>query len=96
MRSRRSPKDGLGLVGFGAAACVACCAGPILAFLGGVSIAGLASTAFLGAVGLVVAAAAITAFALVRRGRGSCEMPAGDPVLVAAPGRRPAPEKEEA
>ena len=35
----RSPaRRAAGVVGLGAAACAACCAGPILAFLGGLSI----------------------------------------------------------
>ena len=41
-------------LGLGAAACVACCAGPILAFLGGLGIAGLASTLLIGAAGLLI------------------------------------------
>ena len=33
-----SNRSGLGVLGFGAAACAVCCAGPILAFLGGVGV----------------------------------------------------------
>lgn len=82
-------KEGLGILGFGAAACVACCAGPILAFLGGVGIAGLASTLLIGAAGLVIAAVAVIAIVLVRRRRTSCAVPKDSgPVEVAAPTRR--------
>lgn len=50
-------QEGFSLLGIGAVACIACCAGPILGVLGGLSLAGLASTA-LRAAGLVVAVAA--------------------------------------
>ena len=60
-------KSRWGLVGFGAAACLACCAGPILAFLGGLSVAGVASTWFIGTGGLLVAALAGVAYLAVRR-----------------------------
>jgi mercuric ion transport protein len=42
------------VLGFGVAACAACCAGPLFAFLGGATAAGLAGTVFVGAVGVVV------------------------------------------
>ena len=61
---KRSP---FGLVGFSVAACVACCAGPLLAFLGGATIAGLAGTVFVGMAGVVVAVIAAAAFVAVRR-----------------------------
>jgi hypothetical protein len=70
MSARR--RDGLGIIGVGIAACVACCAGPILAFLGGLTVAGLAGTALFGAVGLLVAVPALAALVLVRRRRTPC------------------------
>ena len=75
------------VVGIGAAACVACCAGPILAFVGGLGLAGLASTAIIGAGGLAITAAAITAFFLARRRTTTCAAPI-DSVQVDAPSRR--------
>lgn len=69
MTEPREAKRGWELVGFGAAACVACCAGPILAFLGGLSIAGIASTWFIGISGLAIAAVAAVAYLAVRRRR---------------------------
>lgn len=80
MTAKRTAKDGLGLLGFGAAACLACCAGPILAFLGGLSVAGVASTWLIGSAGLVVAAVAAAALVVVRRRRrrSACDVPAGD------------------
>lgn len=82
-------KSGLNLLGIGAAACLACCAGPLLAFLGGLSIAGLASTLVLGAGGLLVAVAVGVAYLFVRRRRSAagCALP-DERVLVAAPTRR--------
>jgi mercuric ion transport protein len=59
-------KEGVAVLGLGAAACVACCAGPILAFLGGIGIAGIAGTWLVGGGGLVIAALAAIAFLLVR------------------------------
>jgi len=78
-------REGLGLLGLGAAACVACCAGPILAFLGGLTIAGLASTLLFGAAGLAVAVIAGASWWAIRRRRLACSPPADQPVAVAAP-----------
>jgi hypothetical protein len=70
------------LLGFGAAACAACCAGPVLAFLGGLTLAGLASAIFVGGAGLVVATLAAAALVVVRRrGRTASH----EPVRVAMP-----------
>jgi mercuric ion transport protein len=85
---------GFRLFGLGAAACVACCAGPILALLGSVGLAGVASTAVIGGAGLLVTALAIAAYLLVRRRPRTCAVPASA-VLVDSPVRR-APEPTEA
>lgn len=77
MRSR------LGLFGLGAAACAACCIGPILAVLGAITAGGMVSARFIGAVGLVVAALAAIAFVIVQRQRRTaCRAPAPQPVKV--------------
>ena len=82
-------REGFGLLGIGAVACLACCAGPILALLGGISLAGLLSTAVIGTVGLVVAGAAAVAFLLVRRRRqAACAADAAEPVPLPTPTRR--------
>lgn len=78
-------REGLGLLGLGAAACVACCAGPILAFLGGLTIAGLASTVLFGVAGLAVAVGAGAGWWAIWRRCGACAPPADQPVAVAAP-----------
>lgn len=68
MSEHAQSKSTFGIVGVGAAACAACCAGPLLAIIGGITIAGLAGTLFLGAVSLVaVVAAAVGYFAVHRR-----------------------------
>jgi hypothetical protein len=74
------------IIGVGVAACIACCAGPILAFLGGLGVAGLASTALIGLTGLAIAAAALVGVVVVRRRRSTCGT-AVAPVPVAAPSR---------
>lgn len=82
--------DAFSLVGIGVAACVACCAAPVLAFLGGLSIAGALSSVFTGAVGLAVASLAGAAYFVVRRRRSqtSCSPELPSPVPVSSPTRR--------
>lgn len=74
------------LVGIGAAACIACCAGPILAFLGGLTLAGVATTAVIGTTGLVLSALALVGVLVrQRRATASCRATPSEPVAVAAP-----------
>ena len=87
-------RQALGRGGFVAAACVACCAPPIIAALG--VTAGLAATAGIFA-GLAAAVAVVLvggAWILARTGRqggpGDCE-PASVPVPVVVPTRRKVP-----
>lgn len=54
----RTTKDGFGVLGVGAAACVACCAPPLVAFLAAASIGTIIGIALFGALGLIVAAVA--------------------------------------
>lgn len=90
MTTPSAKREGLGLVGIGAAACAACCAGPILAFLGGLTLAGIASTLIIGVAGLALAAIAATAWLIVkRRNRDRCTpVRAGEPVPMNAPTTR--------
>ena len=74
-------KDALGLLGIGAA-CIACCAGPILAFLGGLGVASLVSTAFIGAVGFAIAAIAIVAALVILRRRSRCTPSSSETLLI--------------
>ena len=82
-----SRKENVGILGFGAVACVACCAGPILAFLGGLAAISLGAAVLVGSVGLAMAAVALLAFVAWRRKRRTiCDVPVS--VTVAAPTRR--------
>ena len=78
------------LAAVGAAACVACCIGPLLGVLAGVGVLGLVSTMFIGAVGVAIAVAAAAAWLLVkhrRRVRWRAGAPV-DPVTVGSPTRK--------
>ncbi len=55
------------LAALGARACLACCAGPILAVIGGLGALGLVRSLFMGVTGLVVAVAAGSAVEVLRR-----------------------------
>ncbi len=91
MSGAKTTKDGFSRLGLGAAACVACCAGSILAFLGGISVAGLVSTWLIGGAGLLIAAAAAAAVAFVlvrhRRQQSACAVAPDGPVPVELTGR---------
>ena len=64
-------RDNAAFVAVGAAACIACCAGPILAFLGAIGLGTVAGMLLFGAAG--TAFAALAALILVRRRRrGFC------------------------
>ncbi len=88
MKAKR--KDGFSPLGLGVAACVACCAGPILAFLGGIGIAGIASTWLIGGAGLLITAVAVIAFIAVRRRqeRSTCATDPSVPTPVELTARR--------
>ena len=83
-------RDAFSVVGIGVAACAACCAAPILALVGGLSLAGAVGSLFIGVAGLVVALLAGIAYAIVRRQRGqtSCSTAPARPVSVTTPVRR--------
>lgn len=58
------------IVGVGAAACVACCAGPIIGFLAAIGIGTAAGFALFGTISLVIGAVAV-AFVVRRRRRAA-------------------------
>ena len=81
--SKESPRSGMKpILGVAAAACVACCIGPILAVLGAIAALGVLSTILIGAAGLIIAAAAIAAFVTVRRRKYASFAVAKEPVPV--------------
>lgn len=80
-----SPNTGLGVLGAGAAACAACCAGPILGFLAASGIASVLGAVAFGVGGLIVVLA-IAAVLWPRRRRRARECDAAPgPVRVDAP-----------
>ncbi len=76
---RSSKTGGFGLLGIGVAACLACCAVPLLSLLGGVGLVGFASVWLIGAGGLLIVLAAAAGAVVVRRrqGRSPCSTDAG-------------------
>ena len=87
MKSNR--KDGAGILGLGAVACAACCAGPIIAFLGGIAALGAVGTLLFGAIAFAIAASFIALVLVWRRHQGTrCQVAATPNVAVDPPVRR--------
>ncbi|MGH9213815.1 MAG: hypothetical protein ACRD2C_24550 [Acidimicrobiales bacterium] len=80
-----NPKASLGVLGAGAAACAACCAGPILGFLAATGIASVLGAIVFGVVGVVVVLAVATViWQRRRRQQQRCATGSG-PVAVEGP-----------
>lgn len=82
-------KSGLGVLGTGAAACAACCAGPVLGFLAATGVATLLGAVVFGAIGVVAVLAGAAVFRHRRRRRNQRCAPATTPVPLDAPVRKP-------
>jgi hypothetical protein len=80
-------KKPFGILGIGAAACVACCAGPIVGFVAAAGVLTATSVVLFGTVGLFVAIPALVVMAR-RRARPPTCTPANEPTSVASPSRR--------
>jgi hypothetical protein len=78
------PRASLGVLGAGAAACAACCAGPIVGFLAATGIATVLGAAIFGLVGLVVVLAVAGVLYQRRRKAQRCA-PSPGPVSIDAP-----------
>lgn len=78
-------KTGVGFVGAGAAACAACCAGPIVGFLAATGIASVLGAVIFGAVGLVAVVVVSAVLWQQRRHRQEQCTPATGPDLVEVP-----------
>jgi hypothetical protein len=70
-------KAGLGVLGVGAVACAACCAGPVLGFLAATGIATVLGAVVFGVVGLVVVLAVAAVLYQRRRRRAQRCAPTG-------------------
>lgn len=62
-------RDRATIVGVGAAACVACCAGPIIAFLAAIGIGTIAFIALFGTIGFALAGVGVVGVVRHRRRR---------------------------
>lgn len=78
-------KENVAIVGVGAVACVACCAGPILGFLAAIGLGTAAGFALFGTVALPVGALAIVIVVRRRRRRAASCVPNPDAVFVDMP-----------
>lgn len=79
------PKAGIGVLGAGAAACAACCAGPIVGFLTATGIASLLGAVVFGTVGMLVVLAVVAMLDRRRRRRTRPCPPTTGPVPLDAP-----------
>ena len=82
-------KETAAIVGVGVAACTACCAGPLLAFLAALGLGTAIGVALFGTIGVVIAA--IVVVILVRRRRTSAACVNNSTVTsveISAPTRR--------
>lgn len=84
-----TPKAGLGVLGVGAAACVACCAGPILGFLAATGIASVLGAVTFGVAGLLVVLAVAAVVWQRRRHRARQCGTATGPCRSTHPSSRP-------
>lgn len=82
-----SSKRPFGILGIGAAACAACCAGPILGFAAATGLLTAGGLAAFGTVGLLIAIPGVVLI-VRRRQRPSTCTPATEPVTVAPPAPR--------
>lgn len=82
-------KKGAGILGLGAAACAACCAGPILGVIAAAGFLTVAAYVALGIIGLAIAIPLAVWTIRRKRVRPACEVPTSPtPVEI---GSRPAP-----
>jgi hypothetical protein len=76
-----------GILGVGAAACAACCAGPILGFVAATGLLTAGGLAAFGTVGLLIAIPGVAVIVRRRQQPSACT-PTDVPVTVASPARR--------
>lgn len=86
MNASAPKRSAAGIVGFGVAACAACCAGPVVAFLAAAGLLTVGSVATFGVAGLVVTIPVAVWFRRRRANQPRCEAATVAPVeLIARP-----------
>ncbi len=85
-----SKRERAAIVGVGAVACAACCAGPVLGFLAALAAGTVLGVALFGVVGLVVAIIGIS-WLIRRRRRQAARRPTPAEVVLALPTMRARP-----
>jgi hypothetical protein len=80
-------KKPFGILGIGAAACVACCAGPFVGFIAATGVLTATTVALFGTIGFLIAIPALVLIAR-RRARPLTCTPPNESTSVALPSRR--------
>jgi mercuric ion transport protein len=83
-----SSKAGLGVLGAGAAACAACCAGPVLGFLAATGMASVLGLVAFGLTGLILVLAVAAVLSQRRRRHARRCDAASSPAQIDAPRRK--------
>lgn len=78
-------KGNAAIVGVGAVACAACCAGPIVAFLAAIGLGTAVGFALFGTTGLVVGAVVLAVVIRRRQYRAAACTPAPAPIAIDIP-----------
>lgn len=76
-----------GILGIGAAACVACCAGPLFGFIAATGLLTAGGLALFGTIGLIAVVPGIALIARRRRRPATCTS-TDEPVTIPTPARR--------
>lgn len=87
MSAPDAKRSAAGVLGFGVAACAACCAGPVVAFLAAAGLLTAGSIALFGVAGLLVVVPAAMWFRRRRANQQTCTTPRMVPVELS---KRPA------
>lgn len=80
MSAPAAKRSAAGVVGFGVAACAACCAGPVVAFLAAAGLLTAGSIAMFGLAGLLIVVPVATWFRGRRANQQTCATPSVVPV----------------
>lgn len=81
-KTNKKRKDALGFLGLGAAACAACCAGPIIGFLAAAGLFTVAGVSLFGSIGLLILVPAAGWYLRRRRATSVCAVSEEGPVPI--------------